>query len=286
MLLCSVVGLLLPASVSGRLMSFFQVLVPLQYAVNRGADAIDGTVAGARRPALSAEEVEQATLRNLALRHTITSLRAEIEDLRKDNLELAGIRGRGLDGKLISARVVAPDALAWRESHLIDAGTLRGVWRGAAVASNHFAVNLGTKAGLRDGDAVLNAEVFVGTVDLVTTHTSRVRLVSDPMTRMAVLIARGELGPLDAEYWLVGAGGNRARVEDVDHRYVNEGGIEVGDAVLTVKDGDRLPVSMVVGTVSSIRPDKDNPLLFVLDVELAVDADRLRRVYVVDPIGK
>jgi len=286
LLVCSAVGFLLPTSVTGRLMSLVQVLVPLQDATNRGADAIGTALVAAPEPMPSAADIGRMTVRNQSLRHTVITLRAEVDVLERTVRELAGIRDRGMPGRLVPARVAAPDVLSWRESQLIDAGTLQGVRRDAIVVSNHFTVNLGTEEGVRSGQVVLAAEAFIGTVEAVGTHTARVKLVSDPTTRMPVLIARGAEGPLDAEFWFVGAGGNRARIEDVDHRFIKEGGIQIGDGVLTVSGDDRLPVSMVIGSIQSIAQDKHNPLLYTLDVELAIDANRLRRVYVVDPIGE
>jgi cell shape-determining protein MreC len=267
-------------------MNLVQVFVPLQDLAGRGADAGAGLLGGGDQPRHTAAEMEEIDRRGRALRHQVVSQQARIESLERQVVDLAGLRDLHMPGRLIPARVVAPDALAWRESQLIDAGSLRGVRRDAAVVSNYFAVSLGTEHGAQPGLAVLTAECFVGTIDLAGTHTARVRLVSDPTTRMPVTVARGELGTLDAEFWLVGTGGDRARVADVDHRYVREGGIALGDQVLTTPRDDRLPVPMVIGTIAEMAPDQDNPLLYVLDVKLAVDPNRLTRVYVVDPVDR
>ncbi len=286
---CSIAGLLLPTSLTGRLMNLVQVLVPLQDVANRSADAVGSAVDALQKPAFSAAEAEQVVAENQALRHTVASYQSRIADLEQSVQNLTRVRNQGLRGKLIPACVVAPDALAWRESQLIDAGSLRGVHRGAAVISNHFAVNLGTENGIRSGQAVLAAELFVGTVDLAGTHTSRVKLVSDPTMHMPVLIAREESEahwPVDERFWFVGAGGNHARIEDVDHRHINSGAIQIGDRVLTMPGDERLPVSMLIGTITGIEPDKHNPLLYILDVQLEFDANRLRRVYVLDPTGE
>ncbi|MFH0981512.1 MAG: rod shape-determining protein MreC [Planctomycetota bacterium] len=271
------------------MLNLVQVLVPLQDAAGRGADALGAVVGGVRKHAVSAAQFERQVAQNEALHHTVAALRTKIGALEQSVGELAGIRGRGMPGKLIPARVVAPDVSVWRESQLLDAGSLRSVRRNAAVVSDYFAVNLGTVEGGRMGQAVLAAEVFVGTIETTGTHTSRVKLVSDPTTRMGVLIARDQgktFAALDERFWLVGAGGDHARIEDVDHRYIKDGRIHVGDWVLTVDGDERLPVSMVIGTITSIAPDPDNPLLFILDVKMALDPERLRRVYVVDPLGE
>lgn len=285
LLLGAAVCLLLPAPLTRWMMNLVQVLVPFQDAATRASDSVSDAVSAAVAPPVPRAEHESTLARNQALEHTVTALRTKIDGLERTNQELAAIRRGGMPGRLIPARVVAREVLAWRESDLLDAGTLRGIRASASVISDHFAVNLGVTDGAAAGQAVLAAEVFVGTIEYAGTHTARVRRVTDPATRMAVLVAPPDHGPLDAEFWLVGAGGGEARIQDVDHRYVkNKGGIEVGHRVLTPRDDERLPVSMVIGTVSAIEPDPRNPLLFSLTVCPAVEPDRLRRVYVVDPL--
>ena len=57
----------------------------------------------------------------------------------------------------------------------------------------------------------------------------------------------------------------------------------IGDIILTTAQDIRLPACLVVGTVTDVRTDPDNPLLYQLDVTPAIDPRDLRTVYVVDP---
>ncbi|MHC4093845.1 MAG: rod shape-determining protein MreC, partial [Planctomycetota bacterium] len=283
----SIVGLLLPASITGRLMNLVQVLVPLQAGVTRLADGTTEALDGENDGVPAAEHGRLARQAE-ALQNQVASMSVRIAQLEQANRELTGIRdgGRGPEGVLIPARVVADDLLAWRESGLIDAGTLRGVRRGAAVTSRSPTLDVGSRDGVTDGMAILAAEVLVGWVEHVGTHTTRVKLLSDPASRMTVTIGRLEQGryvPASAAFWLEGAGSGLMKIIEVDHRYVEGDSPElrIGDRVTTLADDPELPASMTIGTVTEIRPNPDNALLYTATVE-STAPERLRRVYVLD----
>lgn len=283
----SLVGFLLPASITGRLISLVQVIIPFQDWSSRSVEAVEGAVSLEGEAPLTREEAGALRRDNAALRHRLASLALRNAELEETHRDLAGIRSRGLSGgKLIPARVVASDALAWRDSRLITAGTLRGVRPEAAVTSNHFSIRPDTDDGLREGLAVLAEEVLIGFVEQVGTHAARVVLLTDRQTQMRVRIARereGAFVPLDKEFYLVGTGGRRLAIHDIDHRYIKSEAIRVGDVVLSSAHDERLPASMTIGKIVKIRPDQDNRLLYILEVEPPLAPDDIRKVYVVEP---
>ncbi|MCP4247115.1 MAG: rod shape-determining protein MreC [bacterium] len=293
-LIVAVVGLLLPTSITGRLMNLVQVLVPVQDGMTRAANRADDALAGDAADVPAADH-QQLARQAEALRHRVASMSARIAELEQSNRDLTAIRRRGLGsrGTLIPARVVADDLLGWRESGLIDAGTLRGVRRGAAVASGWFSIDAGAADGLDNGLAVLSAEVLVGWIEHAGTHTARVKRLSDPESAMAVTIGRFDEqgfsavgGAAPVEFWLRGTGGGRLEVIEVDHRYVegDEPAVMPGDWVVTVPGDPRLPAALTIGSIDEIRRDPDNGLLYDLSVNSAAPA-RLRRVYVLDASG-
>ncbi len=286
LLFASLIAIILPRGLTGRLISSVEVLVPFQDWMTRASDATaDALTPGDGGPVPRAKYDELQRRRD-ALEHNLAAACARLSRLEEDYAQVAGVRRRGLvDGRLIPARIVAFDSLNWRRSRLINAGALSGVRSSAAVASHYFTVEPVTPDGAADGAAVLAGEVLVGFVEQVGAHAARVRMLTDPQTRMPVLIARpndDKLAPLDAEFWLVGTGGPLLEVHDVDHRYITSGSIKVGDAVLSVDHDPRLPVPMTVGTIIETRRDSDNSLLYVLTVKPPVDIDSLRSVLVVD----
>ncbi len=279
LLVASAGAMLLPTSITGRINNLVQVLVPFQDGVNRVANAGDR--------AISRDDVSPPTEDARTWQSIAESLATKNRRLRADLDAITRVRDRGLgmQGRLIPARVVADDAAYWRESKLILGGLQRGVAGRDGVISRHFSVKLADSDGVRGGMAVLAAEVLVGVIDTAGTYTSRVRLLSDPETRMPVAVGRMDgdtfLG-VEAAFWLVGRGNGVIEVRDVHHQYVSDGNIAVGDTVLTRADAPRLPPSVTIGIVTEIDRDPDNALLYVLRVTPRIDLGEIRSVYVVD----
>lgn len=278
----SLAAILLPASMTQHAASFAQLFVPFQDAVCRAADIAAGTLTSA-----GVDHTRDSERELHALRSTIVSLAAQNQWLRGENETLTGVRGRGLGnrGRLIPGRVVADDPLPWRDSRLLLGGLRRGISRGDGVMSRHFSVDLGDADGARTGLAVLGAEILVGVIDQVGSYTSRVKLLSDPATRMSVTVGRmGEtsFSRVEASFWLVGGGHGRIEVREVDHRYVTDGRIKTGDVVLTREDDPFLPPLVTIGVIHRITVDPENGLLYVLTVHQPLRIDELRRTYVVD----
>ena len=290
LLVLSVIGLLLPTRITGQLMNLVQVLVPLQDAATRAADAAGETLAEDGRT-IPPQQYDRLAREAEALRHKIASQSARITELEEANRQLTDIRGRGLGqrGALIPARVVADDLLGWRDSRLLDAGTLRGVRRGAPVTTRWYSLNVGRDRGVAEGMAVLTGEVLLGWVEHAGTHTARVRLLTEPASRLPVALGRfegQEFRPVPAdgviEFWMESTGPAGMRIVDVDHRYVEgDDGIRPGDQVVTLPDDPRLPLSLMIGTVAKVTPDPENPLLYILTVNSAAPA-RLTHVYVLN----
>jgi len=271
---------LLPASLTGYLGGLLQVLSPLQQASARAGEAVATLVSSSPDRSGAARQAD-------GLNSVIATLSAQNADLRRENEKLTRVRGRGLGlrGRLIPAHAIAADALAWRASKSLLVGSRRGVQRGDAVISEHFSIDLAGSQDVEEGMAVLAAETLVGVLDQVSTHTSRVRLLTDPATRMSVCIGHvteGRLEPMEELFWLVGRGRGRIEIHDVHHRYVKDGAIRTGDVVLTRPDDPQWPPSITIGTVVDLAPDPDNGLLYILRVDPGVDLSDLSRVYVVD----
>lgn len=287
----SVIAMLLPRQVTAPLVNLVQVVLPLQHWSTGTADATQDAAGRMGGPKITPEQWESLQNENSALTHQLAALADRLHGLERDYDTLANIRRRGLEsGRLIPGKVIGADAMPLRESRLISAGRLAGVRAGATVASNHFTMDLRDTEGLRDGLSVLAGEALVGFVEQVGTHSARVRLLTDRETQLSVILARlidGKYSPLEAEFWMVGMGPGSPGLEvrDVDHRYIKSEAIMVGDLVLTAGADVRLPASFNVGTVTRIRADTSNSLLYVLEVTPAVDLNDLRRVFVVDPYG-
>jgi len=288
----SAVALLLPSAWTGKLISLVQVIVPFQHAVTSAADTIAGgdESGGATVPS---GDYDAVRLENAALRHRLAALSVRNSELEGQVQLLEATRGWevegrsiGARGRLIPARVITDDLLSWRSSRLINAGTLQGVSRGDAVASQDFSIDEGEGDGIRDGMAILLGEALVGLVEQSGTHVSRVKLLSDVSVEMKVRLGRfadGQFTMHDGYYWLVGKGGGRMEIRDVDKRHVNDGLIAAGDVVLSDPRSELLPTALIIGSVVEITSDRDKPLFSRLVIESVADVDTMNSVYVYDP---
>jgi cell shape-determining protein MreC len=280
----SVIGLLLPARYSGRLANLLQVIMPLQDGATRLADAAVDVVSPGPA-AVSGEQFHELQEQHRSLEHLVASLSTQLDEQKRENAELTAIRrmGIGHQAKLIPARVVGEDVLAWRDSRLIDAGTLIGVADGGAVTTQSLLLEMAGDAQPVTGMTVLQGERLVGWISRASTYTARVRLLSDPETRMPVSIGRSDesgFKVIDAEFWLEGRGSGRIVVLEVDHKYIKQGLVRKGDLVMSQPDPPDLPVPLVIGRVVDLKPQSDNELLYTLTVESSLKS--LRHVYVLD----
>lgn len=288
LLVISGAALLAPPRWTASLMSLVQWIVPVEHAIAVVVDAADGEAAPPSE--LSAEECSALQESNASLENQTAALTARIEELEREVQTLTATRlwdadGRrlGSRGRLIPARVLGEDVVAWRSSRLLTAGTWQGVRDGQAV------LNRGEDAAVRPGLAILLGQVLVGTIEQTATHTSRVRLVSDVSTQMKVRLGRftdGRFALLEPYFWLTGRGGGRMEIREVDKRDVDSGAIRVGDVVLSDPQNEMLPAALTIGRVAEISPDRDKPLLVILSVRAAVASDSLHRVYVYDPTAE
>jgi len=176
----SLVALLLPGAWSDKLLSIAQIIAPLQDGVSLAARSVSTGLSG-EAPGVSPAERDALQRGKEAAEHRAAALAARVDELEREVAVLSAARlwepdGRrlGARGRLIPARVIAPDLVPWRSSRLVSAGSVHGVSPGDAVTSHFFTVDKGGESGLGEGLAVLLGEVFVGVVEQTATHQSRV----------------------------------------------------------------------------------------------------------------
>ena len=220
------------------------------------------------------------------LRHQVATLHSRILALEEKNAELRGYRDSGLSGgRLISARVIGRDSLAWRHSILLEEGFSRGVRPGQKVISSHF-VDVGRSGGVEVGMSVLAGEALLGEVVEASSRAARVRLLGDVESRTTVVIARvteDDAEVLDARFWMTGSQDGRMIIQDVYYdEFLDDGLIRLGDLVLTDGRDGSLPISVAVGTIVQMDQQHQNRLLYNLVVEPAVIPESVQQVYVVN----
>jgi rod shape-determining protein MreC len=160
----------------------------------------------------------------------------------------------------------------------------RPVWKGvdfvladvitASVDGLHseLIINRGRQDGLAKGQFVLANDSIIGTVSNMDARTARVRLITDPASKIAVKIAG-----LNTDRIMQGSGKNSAKVQLVPTKHE----IKTGEVVYAQKKPGFLGTPVIVGTVAQCKSNKENPLLWDITVEPACDAKRLTDVAVV-----
>jgi cell shape-determining protein MreC len=170
------------------------------------------------------------------------------------------------------AKLVALDtAFFSRHPRRIEAevrGRDSSPWRGSLLLSS------GRRAGIREGLPVVVGETLVGTIAEVGEAISRVRLLTDPGSRVWGFVLAGEER---ADGVVTGTGGDHLVM---DHVEAGIGG--PGDIVFTGSGDERIPRGLLVGTVRRMDDIERNGIAEI-EVAPAIRAERIWIVNVLAP---
>lgn len=236
---------------------------------------------------LTVEEYQRLVTEKETLLNQGAALSARVRDLEEENRLLLRARSAslGVSGHLLEAEVISEDPAFWRRSGHLNQGRWAGIQVGHLVLSRFFSAKV-SSGHPQNATAALLGEVLLGVVDEVQGPSARVIWISDPDFEMEVLLARQTSAGImlgQKPYWMRGAGEGLLHIVDVDQRDVDQGLVAEGDLVLARPSGSALPTAMRIGTVRSIQPDPQHPLLRTLEVAASLPADRLEKVYLYIP---
>ncbi|AFY61354.1 rod shape-determining protein MreC [Synechococcus sp. PCC 6312] len=130
-------------------------------------------------------------------------------------------------------------------------------------------LNQGSREGLAQGAVVLASGGVVGRITSITPNTSRILLLTDPSSRVGVVVGRTrQMGILRGQL------GNKAVLEFFD----KDPKVQPQDAVLTSELSSLFPAGLPVGVIESV--DLSDPTRPHAIVQLAAPVDRLEWVQV------
>ena len=161
------------------------------------------------------------------------------------------------------------DRLAWEGANVVLADVIT-----ISIDSLHseFIIDRGEEDGLAKDQFVLGDNSIIGTISGVSSHTAKVRLITDPGSKIAVRIAG-----LNVSRIMQGDGGNLAKIKllQISHK------VKPGDEVYAEKRPGLLDNPMIVATVAECKIDDENPSLWDITVKPACQIDSLSDVAVI-----
>ncbi len=228
-------------------------------------DKMRGEVINVAAPILGALSRPIQTMSNMVDgANAAIDMRAENEKLREENARLlqwqTAARKLQADNVALSKLLqVVPEAQASYISARVIASA-RGTY------GNSIVLNAGSTHGVRKGQAVLGDSGFIGRVADVSSHASRVLLLTDVSSRVPVMLESARARAL-----LVGGNVNRPRLV-----FVTPGTrVTPSERIVTSGDGGAFPPGLPVGVVASVTDS-------TIEVQLFADYDRLEYVRIGD----
>jgi len=131
-------------------------------------------------------------------------------------------------------------------------------------------INRGKIDGLTEGQFVLGDNSIIGKISDVSSRSARVKLITDPTSKIAVRIAE-----LNVSRIMEGNSNNSVEVRLIKHK------IRLGSNVYADKEPGFLDAPMIVGRVSECRRNDEIPLLWDIMVKPACDIETLNSVAVI-----
>ena len=122
------------------------------------------------------------------------------------------------------------------------------------------------------GQFVLADNSIIGTVTDVSGGVARVKLFTDPTSRIAVTIAN-----FDVNRIMQGVGGNMAKIQLLSTKHK----VKKGDVVYACKKPGILNAPMIIARVAKCKTDDENPSVWDITAEPVCDLERLSNVTVI-----
>lgn len=172
----------------------------------------------------------------------------------------------------------------WEGTNYVIADVITANTKGSR---NELTVNYRGKAGLTKGQFVLGDNSIIGTISNVSSGAARVKLFTDPTSRIPVRI-----GELNFDRMMYGNGDNMAKIPQVSAEYQNQ--IKIGQSVFASdkkpelsknpelnKKSEFLDAPVLIGKVAKVEKSRKNPLLLDITVRPACDIEKLEDVAVI-----
>ncbi|MCB9959129.1 MAG: rod shape-determining protein MreC [Rhodospirillaceae bacterium] len=231
-------------------------------------DNLRARVTDAVAPILDAVSQPAATVSSLVDEaESLVDLREENARLRAENTALVYFRDAAYRLEEENASLRALTNFQPAVPHSFISARVIADQSGSFVRS--LAINLGSRHGIADGQAVLGARGLVGRIVQTGERSARVLLLTDLNARVPVVVSDSRIRAV--------LGGDNTERPRLFH-LVADHDVQVGDRITTSGNGGMFPPGLPVGMVESVRDG-------VVRVQLFEDLTRLEYVRIVDFSG-
>ena len=251
-----------PASLAARA-GIRDGAAPFQNSMSLVLHYLHSLFSGALHPARTARHAQALEVENAELKSRLLQMRQFEEENRQLRRQLG-------------FSVLSPRKLLLCE--VIMRGDITGWW-------HTLRLNKGSRAGVKEGMAVISTEGLVGRVSSVSRNTCDVLLIVDPGCKVACKVVRnGAFGIMQGSG--IAANGDvsmemLAAVKPCILDYLStEYELKVGDAVQTSGLGNVFPEGLPVGRIGRVKRDKSG-LYQEAEIIPSADIDRLKYAFIV-----
>ncbi len=140
------------------------------------------------------------------------------------------------------------------------------------ASRSELVINMGRDDGVEEHQFVLANNSIIGTVLRVEPRQARVRLLTDPASKIEVRIENLKIYRV-----MYGTGANSAKIPNISRKHKIKKGLRV---FACTKPGF-LDTPLIIGTVTKCVKDDEKPLLWDITVEPVCDIQTLTRVYTI-----
>ena len=208
---------------------------------------------------------------------------ADLRSVREENKKLAG-RVQELEAQVLTHHedlaelrrlrefLKMPTDVSW---HPVGARVLSGRLSPNSRLES-FTINRGYTSGAAPGTPVVTSKGLLGRVQRASAHTATVFLITNPLSRIAILTQKTRSPGI-----LAGTGSNKA----LQTHYVSrDTKAEVGEILITSGLDGKFPKGIPIATITSITPSNHTAFM-TIEAEPLADFTHVEEVLLLEPTG-
>lgn len=204
---------------------------------------VTGAAGGVTAPLGAAGEGAAEALADL------TENPATVSGLREQNEQLRQLLSNAEEYRQEAERL--RELLDMKRVSGVTGPTARIIGRSTNIWDQSITIDIGSSEGVRAGMTVMGATGVIGQVSRAGTHTSTVRLLTDPDSGAAVMIQSSRENGI-----VRGSLSGTLFLEDLDDDVIPQ----VGDVVVTSGLGGSYERGLIVGAIASVNKTANNPI--------------------------